>query len=55
MPTFVSHLPAIALAELVPDGPLRLSDLDFDLDLDTQDIDLHAPESELEIALPGCW
>lgn len=53
MPTFVSHISAIALAELVPDGPFQLTDLDLDLDL--QDIDLHAPESELEIALPGCW
>ena len=53
MPTLVSHISEIALAELVPDGPLQLAELD--LDLDVQDIDLHAPESELEIALPGCW
>ena len=53
MPTLVSHISEIAFAELVPDGPPHLAELD--LDLDVQDVDLHVPESELEIALPGCW
>lgn len=53
MPTLVSHISEIAFAELVPDGAQLLSELDLDLDM--QDIDLHVPESELEIALPGRW
>ena len=53
MPTLVSHISEIAFAELVPDGHDPLAELDLDLDL--QDIDLHVPASELEIALPGRW
>ena len=53
MPTLLSHISEIAYAELVPDGSQQLAELDLDLDL--QDVDLHAPESELEIALPGRW
>jgi hypothetical protein len=53
MPTLVSHISEIAFAELVPDGSGAL--LDLDLDLDVQDVDLHVPESELEVALPGRW
>jgi hypothetical protein len=53
MPTLVSHISEIAFAELVPDGSMQLAELD--LDLDFQDVELHVPESELEIALPGCW
>jgi hypothetical protein len=53
MPTLVSHISEIAFAEMIPDGSQHL--LELDLDLDVQDIDLHVPESELEIALPGRW
>ncbi len=53
MPTFVSQITELALAELLPDGFQPTTDLD--LDLDRQDVDLHAPESQLEIALPGRW
>ena len=53
MPTLVSHISEIALAELLPDGAQQRSELD--LDLDAQDVNLYAPESELEIALPGRW
>jgi hypothetical protein len=53
MPTLVSHISEIAFAELLPDGPGVQPDLDLDLDL--QDVELHVPESELEIALPGRW
>ena len=53
MPTLVSQVAQIALAEFLPDGRDPMPDLDLDLDM--QDIDLHVPESELEIALPGRW
>jgi hypothetical protein len=54
MPTLVSHISEIAYAELLPDGSMLLAELDLDVDL--QDVvDLHVPESECEIALPGCW
>jgi hypothetical protein len=55
MPTLVSHISEIAFAELVPDGNLPVALAELDLDLDAQDIQLHVPESELEIALPGSW
>jgi hypothetical protein len=53
MPTLVSQISELAYAELIPDGAQHLPELDLDLDL--QDVELHVPESELEIALPGRW
>jgi hypothetical protein len=53
MPTLVSHISEIALAEMAPDG--RDSMPELDLDLDIQDLDLLEPAPELEIALPGRW
>lgn len=53
MPPIVSHNPEIALAEMVPDGRTPAPELDPDLDV--QDVDLHEPPSELEIAVPGRW
>jgi hypothetical protein len=53
MPTLVSHISELAYAELMPDGLYLAPELD--LDLDVQDTELHVPESELEIALPGRW
>jgi hypothetical protein len=53
MPTLVSHISELAFAELMPDGAEQMPELDLDLDL--QDVHLHVPESELEIALPGRW
>jgi hypothetical protein len=55
MPTLVSHshIPALVLAELTPDGYYERPELD--LDLDVQDADLHEPESRLEVAVPGRW
>lgn len=53
MPTLVSHISDLAFAELFPDGTDQMPELD--LDLDVQDVDLHAPMPELEIAVPGRW
>jgi hypothetical protein len=53
MPTLVSHISEIAFAESLPDGRDAMPELD--LDLDVQDLDLHEPAPELEIALPGRW
>ena len=54
MPTLLSsHIPALVVAELLPDGADQVPELD--LDLDSQDCQLHEPESDLEIALPGRW
>ena len=55
MPTLVSHISELAFAELFPDGPEQMPELDLDLDLDANDLDLRAPAPELEIALPGRW
>ena len=53
MPTLVSHISELAFSELFPDGTDQMPELD--LDLDANDLDLHAPASELEIAVPGRW
>jgi hypothetical protein len=56
MPTALathSHIPALVLAELAPDGFEPRPELD--LDLDQQDTGLYEPESRLEVAIPGRW
>ena len=51
MAPFSQHLTAFALAELLPDGPAYVTDLD----LDQEDSDLIEVGATLEIALPGRW